>query len=368
MEIIITHLFKLGSAATNRIFAYARGFRELGMDVVLFLGGKPIDLPQQYTSGIKLKWIPVTSSLSLARVVARVIRKMPIMDISFILAYGSPLLSLFLPSKHYKVVYECTEIPFYGRTSVGICDKVKEKINFYAVKKCSAMLVISNALKEYYTQRGVDHICVSNMFVDGDRFSLKGIENNSDYIGYCGKVSLHKDGVDTLIRAFSIFHPKHPSVMLWIIGEFESKQTEADLLSLVTDLQLNNYVKFLGPVSPSEMPSLLCGAKALALARPDNIQAKYGFPTKLGEYLATGKPVVVTNVGEIGEFLKDGVNCRIAEPDNCKDFADKLSWVFENYDEALALGSKGKALTKSVFSSIEQCKVVLTFMNRHVLI
>ena len=46
----------------------------------------------------------------------------------------------------------------------------------------------------------------------------------------------------------------------------------------------------------------------LVLARPDNIQAKGGFPTKLGEYLATGNPVVVTKVGEIPNYLIDGVN------------------------------------------------------------
>ena len=84
---------------------------------------------------------------------------------------------------------------------------------------------------------------------------------------------------------------------------------------------------------------------------------------KLGEYLATGKPVVVTNVGEIGCFLEDGVNCRLPEAGEEKDFADKMIWVADHYEEALKLGAKGKELTQKEFSSIEQSKVALDFME-----
>ena len=61
------------------------------------------------------------------------------------------------------------------------------------------------------------------------------------------------------------------------------------------------------------MPKYLCNAKLLALARPDSIQAQGGFPTKLGEYLATGRPVVVTKVGEIPDYLEDGVNAFLSD-------------------------------------------------------
>jgi len=35
-----------------------------------------------------------------------------------------------------------------------------------------------------------------------------------------------------------------------------------------------------------------------------NEVAKYGFPIKLGEYLSTGKPIIVTSVGMFIFFLK----------------------------------------------------------------
>lgn len=70
------------------------------------------------------------------------------------------------------------------------------------------------------------------------------------------------------------------------------------------------------------MPQMLKNAEALVLDRPNSLQAQYGFPTKLGEYLLTGNPVVVTKVGDIPLYLKDGVSALLSEDRNPKEFAE----------------------------------------------
>ena len=92
----------------------------------------------------------------------------------------------------------------------------------------------------------------------------------------------------------------------------------------------------------------------LVLARPDNKQSEAGFPTKLGEYLATGKPVVVTRVGEIPEYLKDQENAFIASPGDAHNFAMKMKQVMNNYDDALKVGHKGQQLALTTFNSTYQ--------------
>ena len=52
-------------------------------------------------------------------------------------------------------------------------------------------------------------------------------------------------------------------------------------------------MEFTGRTSPEVMPQILTDASILALARPNNVQSQNGFPTKLGEYLATGNPVAI---------------------------------------------------------------------------
>lgn len=86
------------------------------------------------------------------------------------------------------------------------------------------------------------------------------------------------------------------------------------------------------------------------MARPNNRQAKGGFPTKLGEYLATSKPVVLTKVGEIPLFLTDGVNAYLSEPDNAESFAKKLDEALSNQKEARKVGLNGRHLADTVFN------------------
>ena len=99
-------------------------------------------------------------------------------------------------------------------------------------------------------------------------------------------------------------------------------------------LHIENKVIITGSVKRNEIPALLCNSDILALARPDNKQAEGGFPTKLGEYLATGNLVVVTNVGEIGLFLEDRKNAFISEPGSPEKFSEKLREALLNDNTA----------------------------------
>lgn len=359
-HIIIVHLYQLGTAATNRIVAYAKSFASFGQEVTLVLGSNQIKpLLELGRVDVKVVTAPCHSLLfpNMAKAVKRIYT-----NNSSILVYGSPLLCLFLPKSRYRIFYECTEIPLYGRTK-GEAIRIKEAFKMYLAKRASGMLVISQALRDFFYQKGIKNIEVVNMFVDATRFEIQDKEKSIKYIAYCGTVSPFKDGVDCLIKAFDIFHKKHSEYRLKIIGRFESPEAENVVRNLARDLGLSDCIDFTGIVMPDEMPELLQGASMLALARPNNLQAQFGFPTKLGEYLATGNPVVVTNVGEIGVFLHDGENCRMAKPGDAEDFAEKMIWVAENQEASKIIGTRGKELTRTEFSAIEQSKKALSFMN-----
>jgi len=191
------------------------------------------------------------------------------------------------------------------------------------------------------------------MTVDSNKFNCKISDSSEEYIAYCGydisyeNGSLYsKDGVEYLIRAFYISINKiKTNIKLFIIGD----QSEY-LHSIVRSLNLENSVNFIGSVSMQVVSRLLCNAKILALTRPDNIQAKGGFPTKLGEYLATGKPVIVTKVGDIPIYLKDKVSAFLVEPGNINEIAETIISICNDYDNALKVGNYGRELTKTVFS------------------
>ena len=125
---------------------------------------------------------------------------------------------------------------------------------------------------------------------------------------------------------------------------------------MVSGLGLKN-VLFYGRAPREEMPRLLKNAKMLCLARPTTTQALYGFPTKLGEYLATGNPVVVTAVGDIPLYLNDS-NSYIVKPDDNSAFSDRMLEVLSDYGRALKKGSLGKELSLNIFNAEVQSKVL----------
>ena len=102
----------------------------------------------------------------------------------------------------------------------------------------------------------------------------------------------------------------------------------------------------------------------LVLARPTNIVADAGFPSKLTEYLSTGKPVLVTRVGDIPLYLKDRENAFLSDPDSAEAFAIELRYILNNYEFALEVGGNGKRLTETIFNYNYQAKRMLEFIRK----
>lgn len=255
--------------------------------------------------------------------------------------------------KKIKIFYEKSEVPEVNMNSSRLyCPSLSKHLDL--CKKVDGLFVISSQLKGYYRERGINKkkIHIINMIVDPIRF--EGVRKNDkqiNYVAYCGSISIYKDGVDVLIEAFSLIAQNYPQISLYIIGGYLSKEDKEEIEKLVKFKRLEDKIVFTGPVPSDLMPQFLKDAKILALSRPDNIQAKYGFPTKLGEYLLTGNPVVVTSVGDIPLFLKDGDNVLMAKPNDIDDFAEKLAWALGNPDECRKIGMRGRDVALQHFNA-----------------
>ena len=363
-----------GEAWTNRILAYAKGLSELGCEVDLYY---LITDNKRTLYTISIPGVRIINLWENDNIIERKLRIFSYIRNLYrfhcilkkgdkVFVYGNETNLIKASLKHGVDVYvEITEHPYKDNTKgergeVRI-DKESKKLN-----RLNGLAVISHKLRDYFKSVGVDEnkLVISNMFVDSQRFKIEKDKNVEPYIAYCGIISVDKDGVDTLIKAFALFHKDQSDYKLYIIGRFGSEEVRKTLEQLIFDQGVGDSVVFTGQVSPEDMPKLLVNARILALARPNNLQAQSGFPTKLGEYLSTGNPAVVTAVGEIPLFIKDGYNAYLSEPDNPEEFARKLSYVADNYEKAKEVGQRGKELVKTVFSYKSQSKVLYELMNK----
>lgn len=376
---ISSGLYPNGGAASNRHLAYAKGLKELGHEIKFIL------LKKQEWEGNNLiengiNFTCVSSSYSkedskikkikyfftaIGNAQKRISIEHAAIKISAIILLDIDILVLIpllnqVKKLGLKVFHERTEYPFVvgGKT---ISDKIKLSIYLkFVIKRFSGIFVINHALKKYFSEKTNEKVPVKiiNMIVDPSRFKCEPKQLNAHIlISYCGTLEGDKDGVPILIKSFAMIADEFPQSKLQLIGSLNDESTRIKVESLIKNLNLEERVILYGAVNRDKMPELLCKSDILALARPSNKQAEGGFPTKLGEYLATGNPVVITDVGEMSLFLEDKKNAFISEPDSAQKFSQKLREALLN-ENRLQIGLEGKKLVFNEFNYLTQALVM----------
>ena len=371
MFYFVNYSYSPNTAPTNRAMAIIKALSELDVPtkVVFFAPDKQHSKVEETLPNIDFVYlwdkgyinIPRLNRISTRLYLRQFVNHLQSGDKVYI--YTFPELVVALSKRNDISVYvertEHDEVSFH-------CLVKRVKIpDFLAVsRRVSGMIVISHGLKQYYIGQGChpDRVHIVNMVVDASRFQNLQKQPSEPYIAYCGNASNNKDGVDQLIRAFALVIHKHPEYKLYIIGSTPSKKQQFVNYELVKELGIEDRVEFTGAIPSTQMPQMLKNAEILALDRPDNLQAKYGFPTKLGEYLLSGNPVVVTKVGDIPLFLKDGESALLADPSNAQDFADKLCWAIENPDKAKVIGKNGKKVAEQNFNYLAETKKLVNII------
>lgn len=368
---VISESYAPGSAVTNHTLSLIRGLCENGHNVVwVFL------LPDAQMSrlkvpfdGLVLKYL-WNSRFSRGKVLKHLFKQLAygwfylftIKKGDTVLLCGlSAYIKCLLLRKGVKVFHERTEHPEVV-TNTRYHLSLKKYLGL--CKQLDGLFVITSALKNYYIANGVsrDKVHVINMVVDANRFI--GIEKRKDivpYIAYCGNASNTKDGVDDLIKAFQIIVEYVKDINLKVIGP--APEPNSINLLLVKQLELTNRIEFTGRVSPEQMPQLLKDASVLVLSRPNSLQNKYGFPTKLGEYLLTGNPVCVTRVGDIPLFLQHKKTALLSECRDIRSFADNVVWCLIHSEQAKEIGEAGKVVAEDNFNYLIESEKMADVMS-----
>jgi len=381
--IVTSEPFPKGMAATNRILSYAKGLIEYKQNVTV-LSFKPSineDLPVdgiyndvKYSVLTRIPKISNHKILNIYHFAIGLLYSMKFFRRStsskrlLILVSNKPFLMFYFYfiSKlfNYKFLQEKSEFPFVlnRKSFLGKGYAVLYTNLFY--KLFDGFIVMTKPLYEYFSnkKRKNAKLLLLPMTVETDRFKHGDQVYDFEYIAYCGYMGNNKDGVDNLITSFALIANKFPELKLVLIGDGPQNEIQR-FRRIVNDKRIDRKVIFTGRVNREDMPNYLCNAKVLALARPLGLQSTGGFPTKLGEYLSTGKPVVVTSVGDIPEYLENNRNAFLCEPDNPILFAECIEKVLNNYSNALKVGIEGRNTALECFNYKKQSYKLLVYLN-----
>ncbi len=160
-----------------------------------------------------------------------------------------------------------------------------------------------------------------------------GFKRNDFVIGFTGSLK-NWHGVDTLLRGFRFVNRHIPESRLLIVGDGPKKGWIA---GFADGAGLSDIVLMTGWVDHERLPSLVASMDVATAPYPQSENC-YFSPLKLYEYLAMGRPVVASNIGQISELIDPGKTGLLVPPGDPEALASALIEVRRNVKLAREIG------------------------------
>jgi glycosyltransferase involved in cell wall biosynthesis len=185
-------------------------------------------------------------------------------------------------------------------------------------------------------------------WTDIEVFLHAGLNNRNlptEDILYAGVLTPLK-GVHHLINAFSRIASEFPQARLLLVGHDENKHYAAKLEDQVKWHGLNERVLFIRKVPQADLAGWMCRACTFVLP-----SLSEGLGRVVVEAMATGRPVIGSQVGGIPEMVEDSITGFLVPPGDETSLAERLRWILEHPDEALEMGRRARAFAERFFST-----------------
>ncbi len=194
-----------------------------------------------------------------------------------------------------------------------------------------------------------------------EKFDIKVPKPSRDFFLFCGALS-YRETVDFILAAYDLLPENNPVDLHLVLGG-GSKTDLENLKAYIATLKKSSQIKIFHNVAHSEIPKHYKPAKGLLIPMRPGLQDAARFPHKIGEYVASGNPMISINYGEVAHYFKDQVNALIAKFYTPEAFADKMQFVLDHPEEAQKIGEKGKALGLQAFNHLSYGKGILDFLR-----
>ena len=207
------------------------------------------------------------------------------------------------------------------------------------LKNADAVLALTENMKQRMLEICNRDISVVPNGIGLERFNTtsgRKKEGNSKTIIFVGRLHPVK-GVSYLIEAMAIVQREIPDAKLILVGDGVERSR---LEGLSKKLDLNGCIQFVGQVQQERIPTLLQQADLFALP-----SLSEGFPVVILEAMATGLPIVATNVGGIPDILEEGVDGYLVNAKRPAEVADRMLVLLRNdkLREEISVNNREKA-------------------------
>ena len=223
--------------------------------------------------------------------------------------------------------------------SLKVNDYLSDKL---IIKFFDGALPISDKLFNYYKAVSPSKPNMKlPILCDFEKFNVQP-NKQEPYFLYCGSIA-YKEVIDFVLEAYKHIDQKEHVKLYMIISGGSNEETQLLQKQMNEDFE-NKRIRLFSNIPYGQLVDLYTNAEALLIPLRPTIQDVSRFPHKIGEYLASGSPVITTNVGEIKNYFEDGKTALIANEYAIEAFAEKMQFVLAHQEKARAIGLNGKEL------------------------
>lgn len=390
----ITKSFPHGMAAAKRRLCYAKGLIAAGDNVDVTICQKIYDIgeddgfaskglyegiPYDYVCGKYkhakkhrvlrgLDWNLLDFTRSFFYALSHIKRG----DIVYIYAYPlyfQILILLASKIKGAKCIKETCEHPsaLYGN---GKWNKLCRWFEYHFVMpRYKGFIAISRELDKFVckyksvsAESIIVPILVEESLFDVD-FAIKKTPYSVPYIIHTGTMVEQKDSISKIIKAFAHYKKEYKSdVKLVFTGPHANDSCK--YIPMMEELGVRQDIELLGMVSVENVAMLQHFSTMTIIYKSDNLQTRNCFPTKLGEMLMSGTPVITTTIGDANLYLKNGESAFIIEPDDEKALLRCMHELLTKPQLAKRIGDNGKEVAKKYFNPFYQGQRLHDFFKK----
>jgi len=239
------------------------------------------------------------------------------LGVPFVLEYNSPA--------SWKLNTQ-EALPFLDRC-------VSRHFEYLNLTAADRILVVSEVLRQRLVASGVQPVKVTvnpngadaQLFrpdIDPSPVRKRLQLDGKIVVGWAGTYGQYH-GVEYLAKAARMILERRKDVRFLFVGY----QKLVDIVSAIAEAEgIRSAMTFLTNVPHSEMPSYYAACDILASPHIQMADGStfFGSPTKIFEYMAMGRPIVASGVGQLAELLKDRENALLTRPGDVQDIANAI--------------------------------------------
>ncbi len=267
------------------------------------------------------------------------------------------LWAVFLMSIFGKtIIVDQTELFSSRASKFKWIHKFEEEV---CAKAADGLVVISKNLQEHYLNCYNTKSYVLPIFVDLKRFTTP-CNAEPGVIGYVGSFR-PKDGLEYVLNEFSKAVKSLGDLKLRLFGYAYNLD---ELKSKISNLGLNEKVQLTGKLDYDDIPSALKSCDSLIMNRTHEEFSTFGYPWKLGEYLASNRLILMSDSGGFSEDFIDKKHLLKYKGQKDSSLSEVINYRYsKGFDESTVLNNAYEFVLKN-FDQTQNVSNFKDFINQ----